>query len=102
MISVSNKNIRKKQNLKTNYAFVDFQGFKDNFNRFIVKEFAMKTKNIKFHDIIKSPINVTLNEKYRKQTKWLKRINDPYLFNYFLAILCLVDCGLVLVEYFHS
>lgn len=67
----SNENNKKKQNMKTNYAFVDFQGFKDNFNRFIVKEFAMKTKNIKFHDIIKSPSNVTLNEKYRKQANWL-------------------------------
>ena len=56
--------------MESNYAFVDFQGFKDNSNRFILKEFALITKNIKFHDIIKSPA-ITLDERHQKQTKWL-------------------------------
>lgn len=58
--------------MKTNQAFVDFQGFKDNSNRFIVKEFALITKNIKFHDIIKSPAAITLDEGHQKQAKWLR------------------------------
>lgn len=57
--------------METSYAFVDFQGFKDNSNRFVVKEFALLTKNIKLHDIIKSPVFVTLDEKHQKQAKWL-------------------------------
>lgn len=52
------------------YAFIDFQGFKDNSNRFIVKEFALITKNIIFHDIIKSP-KITLDESHERQAKWL-------------------------------
>lgn len=54
-----------------NYAFIDFQGFKSNSNYFIIKEFALITKNKKFHDIIKSPANITLDEQHQKQTKWL-------------------------------
>lgn len=57
--------------MKTDYAFIDLQGFKDNFNRFIVKEFVVLTKNLKFHDIIKSPKNVTLDEEHQQQAKWL-------------------------------
>lgn len=54
------------------WVFVDFQGFKDNFNRFIVKEFATATKNSKFHDLIKSPHSITiLDEEHQKQAKWL-------------------------------
>lgn len=60
-----------KENMKKDYAFIDLQGFKDNFNRFIIKEFAIITKNLKFHDIIKSPKNVTLDIEHRKQAKWL-------------------------------
>lgn len=56
--------------MEDSYAFIDFQGFKDNSNRFIVKEFALITKNLKFHDIIKSP-NITLDEKHERQAKWL-------------------------------
>lgn len=58
--------------METNYAFIDFQGFKDNLNRFIVKEFALLTKNLKFHDIIKSPA-IILDEKHEKQAKWLTK-----------------------------
>lgn len=59
---------------KSDWAFVDFQGFKSNSNRFIVKEFAMKTKNIKFHDIVKSPkanVAAILDEDHQRQAKWL-------------------------------
>lgn len=59
---------------KFDWAFIDFQGFKDNSNRFIVKEFAVKTKNLKFHDIIKSPKAdsvAILDKEHQKQAKWL-------------------------------
>lgn len=74
MCDVSHSSVvsqNKNENMKTNYAVVDFQGFKDNFDRFVVKEFAMITKNMKFHDIITSPTNVTLDEEHLKQAKWL-------------------------------
>lgn len=57
--------------MEDKYAFIDFQGFKDNSNRFIVKEFALITKNIIFHDTIKSPPNITLDESHERQAKWL-------------------------------
>lgn len=56
------------------WAIVDIQGFKDNKNRFIVKEFYLETKNLKFHDIIKSPVGrleSILNKKRRNEVKWL-------------------------------
>lgn len=56
------------------WAIVDVQGFKDNNNRFIVKEFYMETKNLRFHDIIKSPtdqLDKRLNKKRRNEVKWL-------------------------------
>lgn len=56
--------------MNSNYAFVDFQGFKDNSNRFIVKEIVVITKNIIFSEIIKSP-KIGLNGKQWKQAKWL-------------------------------
>lgn len=56
--------------MESNYVFIDLQGFKDNSNRFIVKEFALLTNNLKFHDIIKSPA-IILDEKHEKQAKWL-------------------------------
>lgn len=56
--------------MEAKYTFVDFQGFKDNLNRFIVKEFALLTKNLKFHDTIKSP-NIILDEKHKREAKWL-------------------------------
>lgn len=58
--------------MESNYAIVDFQGFKDNSNRFIVKEFALITKNLKFHDIIKSPA-IILDEKHERQAEWLTK-----------------------------
>lgn len=58
--------------VKSDYIFVDFQGFKDNFNRFVVKEFAAITKNIVLHYIVKSPKNIILDEEHRKQAEWLR------------------------------
>lgn len=55
------------------WAIVDIQGFKDNNNRFIVKEFYLETKNLTFHDIIKSPIGLKqkLNKQRKFQNNWL-------------------------------
>lgn len=56
-----------------NYAFVDLQGFKSNTNRFVVKEIAILTRNITFHDIIKSTPSTfsELDTEHKKQAKWL-------------------------------
>lgn len=54
------------------FAVVDLQGFKDDSNNFIVKELGVLTKNIKFHDIIKSSddFNV-LSSTAKKSIEWL-------------------------------
>lgn len=54
---------------------LDVQGFKDNNNRFIVKEIYIETKNLQFHDIIKSPsiIEKNLDRKHKKQSNWLTK-----------------------------
>lgn len=60
--------------MESNYAIVDLQGFKNNSNKFIVKEIAILTKNIKFHDIIKPPSPISeLDYTHQKQVKWLTR-----------------------------
>lgn len=69
------------------FAIVDLQGFKDNNNKFIVKEFALFTKNIQFHDIIKSSSCIfdTLNYSSKQSVEWLKHFhhgldwNDGYI-----------------------
>lgn len=70
------------------FAIVDLQGFKDNENNFIVKEFALFTKNIQFHDIIKSSSSCafeTLNYSSKQSVEWLKNFyhgldwNDGYI-----------------------
>lgn len=58
--------------MEKNYAFIDFQGFKDNSNSFIVKELALSTKNIKFHDTIKSPA-IILDKKHEREARWLTK-----------------------------
>lgn len=55
------------------FIIVDLQGFKDNDNRFIVKEFSLRSRNMKFHDIIKSPVKIKLNAKQKAPVKWLTR-----------------------------
>ena len=68
------------------FAIVDMQGFKDTNNEFIVKEFSLFTKNIKFHDIIKSPFEfMETGESSTKSIEWLTRNyhgiawNDGYI-----------------------
>lgn len=57
---------------KMERAFVDVQGFKNNSNKFILKEIAVLTNNSSFHDVIRSPFSIEhLNAKQKKQTKWL-------------------------------
>lgn len=52
------------------WVLVDIQGFKDNTNRFIVKEICVYTKNLQFHDIIKSPAKIeqNLDRKHRRES----------------------------------
>lgn len=59
--------------MSDNYAFVDIQGFKSNTNRFVVKEIAIITQNITFHDIVKSTPSAfsDLDAAHKKQAKWL-------------------------------
>lgn len=54
------------------FAFVDLQGFNSNEN-FVVKEICILTKNLKFHEIVKSPHSFSnLTSKYKRQVKWLE------------------------------
>lgn len=54
------------------FAIVDLQGFKDNSNTFIVKEFSFATKNLKFSDIIHSTCTFDeLSAAKQKSAKWL-------------------------------
>lgn len=57
------------------WMLLDVQGFKDNNNRFIVKEIYVETKNLQFHDIIKSPaiIEKSLDKKHRRESNWLTK-----------------------------
>lgn len=59
--------------MNDNYAFVDLQGFIGNNNRFVVKEIAIITRNISFHDIVKSTPSTfsDLDAAHKKQVKWL-------------------------------
>lgn len=59
--------------MSDNYAFVDLQGFKNNLNKFIVKEIAIITNETVYHKIVKAtPIMlINLDEAHRKQTRWL-------------------------------
>lgn len=68
------------------YIFVDIQGFKTVHNEFVVKEIFVLSKNLKFHEIIKSPIPYDcLSLETKKQADWLKRNyhglawNDGYI-----------------------
>lgn len=54
------------------FAIVDLQGFKDNFNNFIVEEFSFATKNMKFSDIIPSTCAFDeLSAPKQKSANWL-------------------------------
>lgn len=54
------------------YAIVDLQGFKDDFNNFIVKELCFLTQNIKFTDTIKCPYEFdSLSQRSQNIARWL-------------------------------
>lgn len=57
------------------WILIDIQGFKENKNNFILKEICLETKNLQFHDIIKSPARLEkkLDKKHRRQVKWLTK-----------------------------
>lgn len=56
------------------FAFIDLQGFLYNHkNSLLVKEICILTKNIKFHEFVKSPFPFNkLNYHFKKQAKWLE------------------------------
>lgn len=54
------------------FAIVDLQGFIYN-GDFVVKEICILTKNLKFHEIVKSPFPFTnLTSKCKQEVKWLE------------------------------
>lgn len=53
-------------------AAVEFQGFKDNHNRFIVKELAVVSKYLKSQIIFQAPFSKSLlNSKMTRTANWL-------------------------------
>lgn len=56
------------------FAIVDLQGFRKPSGVFIVKEFAIITKNIKFNDFIQAPYNFqSLSLGAQKTTSWITK-----------------------------
>lgn len=55
-------------------AIVEFHGFKDNQNRFVIKEFAIVSKYFHTHLIFDAPFNEScLNNKMLRTARWLTR-----------------------------
>ena len=55
-------------------AVVEFHGFKDNYNRFIVKELAVASENFQVQLVFKAPYEQNvLTERCRKTVWWLER-----------------------------
>lgn len=55
-----------------NYVFIDMQGFKGHFNRFICKEFCLIDGTDIFHEMIRSPFPLNrLSIHLRKQADWV-------------------------------
>lgn len=55
-------------------AVVEFHGFKDNSNRFVVKELAVVGKHFQAHLVFKSPYEESLlNSKMLRTARWLTR-----------------------------
>lgn len=55
-------------------AVVEFHGFKDNQNRFIVKEFAIVSKYFQSHLVFDAPFSeLYLNNKMLRTARWLTR-----------------------------
>lgn len=59
---------------KRKFAFLDVQGFKRDFNSFVVKEFCLISDDFEFHEIVKSPCTFNeLNHYYKRQADWVTR-----------------------------
>lgn len=59
--------------------FVDVQGFKDDYNRFIIKEFALCTEEFTQVFLIKPPYVYTkLTREEKKRVKWIERNRGIY------------------------
>lgn len=55
-------------------AVVEFHGFKDNQNQFIIKEFAIVSKYLNAHFIFDAPYSeLCLNSKMQRTARWLTR-----------------------------
>src|SRR5436190_12887968 len=55
-------------------AVIEFHGFKDNYNTFIIKELAIVSKHIQCQLIFKSPFSKhLLNNKMARTCRWLTR-----------------------------
>lgn len=60
--------------VKTQGAVVDFHGFKDNQNRFVLKEFAVVGKYFQTQLVFEAPYSeIFLNKKMRGSALWLSR-----------------------------
>jgi hypothetical protein len=56
------------------FAVVEFQAFKDNDNKFIIKELAVVGDSIKCQILFKPPYSITqLDDKMRRTARWLTR-----------------------------
>lgn len=61
------------------YSFVDLQGFYNYKNDFIVKEFAIATKDFTQIYLVKPPYNFsTLTDSEKRQVRWLERNRGIY------------------------
>jgi hypothetical protein len=55
-------------------AIVEFHGFKDNNNRFVIKEFAIVSRYFHVHLIFEAPYDEScLNSKMQRTARWLTR-----------------------------
>ena len=55
-------------------AVIEFHGFKDNNNRYILKEFALVNGSFQCHVLFASPYSITeLNDKMQRTARWLTR-----------------------------
>lgn len=67
---------------KKRFAFIDVQGFKIDYNTFVVKEFCLISDDFEFHDIVKSPCTFNeLNYYYKRQADWLTRTHHGLKFD---------------------
>ena len=55
-------------------AVVEFHGFKDNYNRFIIKELAVVATNVKCQFVFRPPFSRrALNDSTQRTVRWLER-----------------------------